>query len=222
MSNEIRTLIEGIKNKLIELKEEGVDYIPKENVIKSVTAEDNSFDLFGSFAESIKNCENCKLCSTRTNVVFGSGNPNASLVFVGEAPGEQEDIQGLPFVGRAGQLLTKMIEAMGLKREDVYICNVIKCRPPKNRNPEADEIAACEPYLIKQLEMMQPKVIVGLGYYACKTLLNTELPMSKFRGVWHEYKGIKFMPTFHPAYLLRNPPAKKFVWQDLQEVMKEI
>ena len=141
---------------------------------------------------------------------------------MGEAPGENEDLQGEPFVGRAGQLLTKMIEAMGFSRADVYICNVIKCRPPSNRNPEKDEIESCEPFLKKQLEIIKPKIIVGLGTYACQTLLQTQEIMSKIRGKWQQYENIDFMPTFHPAYLLRNPSSKKLVWEDLQEVMKKL
>jgi DNA polymerase len=170
--------------------------------------------------DEIGDCQRCKLCEGRTNIVFGVGDEKARLVFVGEGPGAEEDKQGEPFVGRAGQLLTKMIGAMGLSREQVYICNVVKCRPPENRDPEPDEIAACEPFLKKQLAIVKPHVIVGLGRYACQTLLKTAMPMSKLRGSWHEYDGIRFMPTFHPAYLLRNPPAKKEVWEDLQTVMK--
>jgi uracil-DNA glycosylase family 4 len=165
-------------------------------------------------------CTRCKLCKGRTNIVFGVGNPKAELVFVGEGPGADEDAQGIPFVGKAGQLLTKMIEAMGFARDDVYICNVVKCRPPENRNPELDEIEACEPFLRKQLGAIQPKVIVALGKFAAQTLLRDETPITRMRGRWREYCGVKLMPTFHPAYLLRNPPEKKNAWLDLQEVMK--
>ena len=174
------------------------------------------------YRNSLINCKRCKLCENRTQIVFGCGDPKARVVFVGEGPGADEDAQGVPFVGRAGQLLTKMINAMGLSREQVYICNVVKCRPPQNRNPEPDEIAACEPFLKQQLDLIKPQVIVGLGRYACQTLLQQSTPIAKIRGAWHEYQGIKFMPTFHPAYLLRNPPAKKFVWEDLQAVMREL
>lgn len=167
-------------------------------------------------------CRDCKLCGTRTNLVIGEGNPKARLVFVGEGPGEQEDLKGRPFIGRAGQLLDKMIEAMGLKREDVYICNVVKCRPPENRNPEPDEIAACSPYLHRQLDAIKPEVIVALGKFAAQTLLETEEKISDLRGRLHDYRGFKFVPTFHPAYLLRNPPAKREAWEDLQLVMKEL
>ncbi len=165
-------------------------------------------------------CRRCKLCSGRTHIVFGVGNPNAELVFVGEGPGADEDEQGIPFVGKAGQLLTKMIEAMGFAREQVYICNVVKCRPPQNRNPEPDEIDACEPFLRAQLGAIQPKAIVALGKFAAQTLLRDSTPITRLRGGWREYCGIPLMPTFHPAYLLRNPAEKKNAWLDLRQVMK--
>ncbi|MDO9585862.1 MAG: uracil-DNA glycosylase [Syntrophales bacterium] len=168
-------------------------------------------------------CRRCSLCSLRTNLVFGEGNPRAELVFVGEAPGGDEDREGRPFVGRAGQLLTKIINAMSLKREDVYICNILKCRPPGNRSPEPAEIAACEPFLIRQLQAIAPRVICALGAFAAKTLLKKEdVPITALRGRFHTYEGIKVMPTFHPAYLLRNPAAKKPVWEDIQMIMKEL
>ena len=173
-------------------------------------------------ASGLGNCMRCKLCDTRTHIVFGAGNPQADLVLVGEAPGADEDEQGLPFVGRSGQLLTKMIEAMGLSRDKVYICNVIKCHPPGNRNPEPDEIEACEPFLKKQLAMIKPKVIVTLGRYACQSLLKREIKMSETRGRWTQYEGIDLMPTFHPAYLLRSPGHKKEAWEDLQKVMTKL
>lgn len=170
----------------------------------------------------IGDCKRCKLCQTRNKIVFGSGNSHAELVFVGEAPGADEDEQGLPFVGRAGQLLTKMIGAMGLTRDQVYICNVIKCRPPDNRNPELDEIDSCEPFLKKQLALIKPKVIVALGRYACQSLLKVEGSLSEIRGQWKQYEGIDLMPTFHPAYLLRSPSKKKEAWEDLQKVMARL
>ena len=171
----------------------------------------------------IGDCHRCKLCQGRTQIVFGVGNPRSELVFVGEGPGRDEDLQGEPFVGRAGQLLTEIItKGMKMRREDVYICNVVKCRPPENRNPEPDEIAACEPFLIKQLEVIQPRWIVALGAFAAQTLLKTKTPISRLRGNWHTYKGIKLMPTLHPAYLLRNPADKRLVWQDIQAVLREM
>lgn len=169
-----------------------------------------------------KDCTQCRLHQGRTHVVFGIGNPHAELMFAGEAPGRDEDRQGEPFVGRAGQLLTRIIEAMGLKRQDVYIANVIKCRPPNNRNPEADEIARCEPYLIRQIELVKPRLIVALGTFAAQTLLQTKLPISQLRGRFHTYQGVKLMPTFHPAFLLRNPERKRAVWEDMQAVQREL
>jgi uracil-DNA glycosylase len=164
-------------------------------------------------------CTRCKLHRRRTNIVFGVGNPHAELVFVGEGPGHDEDVQGIPFVGRAGQLLTQMITAMGIKREDVYIANVVKCRPPENRTPEKDEIATCLPFLMRQLANIDPKAIVCLGSVAAQALLNTNKSISHFRGQWFDFRGAKLMATYHPAYLLRNPHAKPEVWADLKKVM---
>jgi uracil-DNA glycosylase family 4 len=164
-------------------------------------------------------CTRCKLHTTRNKIVFGDGNPKAELVFVGEGPGRDEDAQGLPFVGRAGKLLTQMIEAMGLQRKEVYICNVVKCRPPENRLPEPDEIKTCSPYLLRQLDAIDPKVIVCLGACSAQTLLETNRGISHFRGQWLDFRGRKLMATYHPAYLLRNPAAKADVWKDLQKVM---
>ncbi len=169
--------------------------------------------------EDLGECTRCKLHSTRHTIVFGDGNPKAELMFVGEGPGADEDAQGLPFVGRAGKLLTQMIEAMGLQRKDVYICNVVKCRPPENRQPEEDEVRACSPFLMRQIDVIAPKVIVCLGAVAAKTLLQTNRGISQFRGEWLEFRGRKLLATYHPAYLLRNPPAKSEVWKDLQKVM---
>jgi DNA polymerase len=162
-------------------------------------------------------CSRCKLhLLGRRQVVFGVGNPEADLMFVGEAPGADEDIQGEPFVGRAGQLLTKIIEAIGLRREDVYIANVIKCRPPQNRNPEQDEVDTCEPFLFQQIDAIKPKVIVALGTFAARALLRTLDPISRLRGRTFEYRGAQLIPTFHPAYLLRNPASKRDVWEDMK------
>jgi DNA polymerase len=167
-------------------------------------------------------CQRCKLAGGRKHIVFGQGNPHAELVFVGEGPGADEDEQGLPFVGRAGQLLNRMLQSVGIRREDAYICNVVKCRPPENRTPEPDEVATCSPFLYRQLEVIQPKVIVCLGAVAAKTLLNTTRGISQYRGEWLDWRGHKLMATYHPAYLLRNPPAKADVWKDLQKVMAEL
>ena len=167
-------------------------------------------------------CTRCKLHSTRNKIVFGDGSAAAQLVFIGEGPGADEDAQGLPFVGRAGKLLTQMIEAMGLKREQVYICNVVKCRPPGNRQPEKDEVDACSPFLFRQLDAIGPKVIVCLGATAFQTLLQTTRSISHYRGQWLDFRGYKMLATYHPAYLLRNPAAKGDVWKDLQKVMAEL
>ena len=167
-------------------------------------------------------CTRCKLHSGRKNIVFGEGDPHADLVFVGEAPGGDEDRQGRPFVGRAGKLLSDIITAMGLTREQVYICNILKCRPPQNRNPEQDEITACEPFLVKQLQSIRPRMICALGKFAAQTLLKTDTPISVLRGRFHSYHDIRLMPTYHPAYLLRNPGAKKQTWEDVQMIMKEL
>ena len=168
--------------------------------------------------EELGPCTRCPLHSTRTNLVYGVGNPDADLMFVGEAPGRDEDAQGIPFVGRAGQLLTKIIEAIDLDRDDVYIANVIKCRPPNNRNPEPDEVATCEPFLFGQVDAIQPKVIVALGGFAVRTLLQSDEAISRLRGRVFDYRGAKLVPTFHPAYLLRSPDKKRDVWEDMKRV----
>jgi len=179
----------------------------------------------------VKGCDKCELSQTRTKTVFGQGNPQARIVFVGEAPGHDEDIQGVAFVGRAGQLLTKMIGAMGLTRDDVYICNILKCRPPNNRDPAPNEISACWPYLDEQLRIIHPQVIVALGRPAAQTLLRTSESIGRLRGRWHDYHigglagadaPIPLMPTYHPAYLLRNPPDKGKAWSDLKQVMQKL
>jgi uracil-DNA glycosylase len=172
--------------------------------------------------EELGACRRCRLGDTRQHLVFGVGSAEAGVLFIGEAPGRDEDLQGEPFVGAAGQLLTKMIEAMGLRREDVYIANIIKCRPPDNRDPAPDEIGACEPFLRAQVEIIAPRLIVALGNHAAKTLLRTDVGITRLRGRFHAYQGIPLMPTFHPAYLLRNPEEKRAAWQDLKMVMAEM
>lgn len=172
--------------------------------------------------EEIGECTRCPLYTGRTHIVFGVGNPRADLMFIGEGPGRDEDLKGEPFVGRAGQLLTRIIEAMGLKRQDVYIANIVKCRPPNNRNPEPVEMATCSPFLQQQIQVIQPKVIVGLGNIAIQTLLQTKVGITKLRGQFHDYHGVSLMPTFHPAFLLRNANMKKEVWEDMQKVMKQL
>lgn len=167
-------------------------------------------------------CRRCPLCQGRRNIVFGVGNPKARLVFVGEAPGREEDEKGEPFVGEAGRLLDRILMAMGLDRSQVYICNVEKCRPPQNRDPLPEEIAACEPFLVRQLAAIQPRLIVTLGRFAAQTLLRDPTSISKLRGHWRNYQGIPLMPTFHPAYLLRNPAEKREVWEDMKQVMHRL
>ena len=192
----------------------GIDVSSSRNESKEVSIKKLRHD--------IGDCKRCKLHPTRKNLVFGTGDLNSELIFVGEAPGADEDIQGEPFVGRAGELLTKIIKSMGYDRKDVYIANIIKCRPPNNRNPEADEIKTCEPFLMKQLSIIKPKVICALGTFAAQTLLKTQDRISLLRGRFHIYEGIKLMPTFHPAYLLRNQNEKKVVWEDVKLIMKEL
>jgi uracil-DNA glycosylase len=186
-----------------------------------LTFSKNAAEALVAIREDIGDCTRCKLHALgRTQVVFGVGNPTADLMFVGEAPGADEDEQGIPFIGRAGQLLTKIIEAINLRRDDVYIANIIKCRPPQNRNPEPDEVASCEPFLFRQIDVIKPKVIVALGKYAAQTLLRRETPISRLRGQVFDYRGAKLVPTFHPAYLLRNPSSKREVWEDMKLVKR--
>jgi uracil-DNA glycosylase len=185
-----------------------------------VTFSRSAAEALAAIRADIGDCTRCKLHTQgRRQVVFGVGNPSAELMFVGEAPGADEDVQGIPFVGRAGQLLTKMIAAMGFAREDVYIANVIKCRPPGNRNPEPDEIATCEPFLFQQIEAIEPKVIVTLGAFAARTLLKTDAPVSRLRGREFEYRGATLIPTFHPSFLLRSPGYKREAWEDLKKAL---
>jgi uracil-DNA glycosylase family 4 len=191
------------------------DVLPRERKISLLKAMDE---------QEVKGCQRCRLCESRTHTVFGEGDPDAKIFFIGEGPGENEDLQGRPFVGRAGQLLEKMIVAMGLRREDVFIANIVKCRPPGNRCPAPDEVEACTPYLVRQLEIIRPKAIVTLGLPASKYMLESKLSMGKMRGQWHEWRGIKLMPTFHPAFLLRSytEENRAAVWSDLQKVMLEV
>lgn len=232
---DVTEIIRETKDHLRLLHQLGVEEI------QDMQRRDNGTGL-ETLRQTLGDCRRCKLASGRTHIVFGSGNPESPLVFVGEAPGEEEDLQAKPFVGRAGHLLTRMIQAMGLRREDVYIANIIKCRPPGNRNPEADEIQSCEPFLLEQLGIIRPKVICALGKFAAQTLLKTEVSISRLRGTVCRLpvepgsrfertdrltanlglEEIKVIPTFHPAYLLRNPSSKRVVWEDLQLIMKEL
>ncbi|HNX69417.1 MAG TPA: uracil-DNA glycosylase [Candidatus Omnitrophota bacterium] len=223
------------------LKEDGVEqlYLPKDGgkgravggkqkkeAVASSTLSpslSDAKDAVWVLRDEVLKCKKCKeLASTRTKIVFGAGNIRARLVFVGEAPGADEDKQGLPFVGRAGQLLTKIIEAMGLTREQVFICNVLKCRPPNNRPPAPDEVGHCRPFLKRQLELIRPSVIVALGNHACQALLGTDKGISQLRGSFQEYEGIPVMCTYHPAYLLRSPGEKGKVWEDMKKVIQKL
>ncbi|MFH0772251.1 MAG: uracil-DNA glycosylase [Candidatus Omnitrophota bacterium] len=187
---------------------------------KDASPDQSKTRLLFQIRQRVSGCEKCALFKTRTNIVFGDGDPDAKLLFVGEAPGADEDAQGLPFVGKAGKLLTKMIEAMGLSRGSVYICNVLKCRPPENRSPLPEEVSACGQYLLDQIDIISPKVICCLGRHATQALLKTEAPISKIRGKRLDLNGVALVPTFHPAYLLRNPSAKKEAWEDLKKINK--
>lgn len=193
------------------LKELGVDYLYDISPVEE--------DSLASIAAEISRCADCGLHRSRKNPVVGEGNPGAGLMFIGEAPGFEEDVQGRPFVGAAGKLLTDIIRAMRFDRKDVYIANILKCRPPENRNPRDEEISACLPYLFRMIACVRPEVICTLGTFAAQALLGTTTPVSRLRGKFHEFRGIKVMPTYHPAYLLRHPPAKRMVWEDMQKVM---
>jgi DNA polymerase len=205
------------------LKLSGINYfyLSPTHTQTSRTIHEQKKRLLTKTLEELGGCKRCKLHKKRRNIVFGEGNPDARLVFVGEAPGADEDIQGKPFVGKAGQLLTRIIQAINLKRSDVYIANIIKCRPPSNRDPEDDEIQTCLAFLKKQLEIIQPRIICALGRVAAQTLLETDMGITEIRGKFHLMGNIKVMPTYHPSYLLRNQAKKKEVWEDMQLVQKE-
>lgn len=220
MNKELGEIISAVKGYIEYERAFGIDECLIEGALRKADGSTDVDTRLGELKKEVLGCKGCALHKTRLNVVFGSGSSSARLMFVGEAPGQDEDIQGLPFVGRAGQLLTKIIEAMGLKREEVYIANILKCRPPNNRAPLPDEILACSGNVRRQIEVINPQVICTLGKFASQTLLKTETPISSLRGHFHEYNGIKVMPTFHPAYLLRNPPDKKLVWADMKQILK--
>jgi DNA polymerase len=224
---ELQNLVTGLRRYLEEERSMGVEGWPKKSLPLPPEAPPPRDERISTpptleaVREELGDCRRCKLHKTRTSIVFGSGNLRAKLVFVGEGPGRDEDLQGEPFVGQAGQLLTKIIQAIQLRREEVYITNIIKCRPPGNRNPEPDEIGSCEPFLVKQLEAIRPKLICALGTFAAQTLLKTEEKISSLRGEFHQYQGIPLMPTYHPAFLLRNPNSKRDVWEDMKKLKRE-
>ncbi len=216
-------MIDDLRGELELLRELGYTHLDLSRAAHGQPAEDlptgETLDDLGRIAAA---CTQCKLAKTRTQVVYGVGSPTADLMFVGEAPGKDEDLQGEPFVGRAGQLLTDIIKAMKLTRDQVYIANVIKCRPPENRNPEPDELDACRPFIRQQIAVIKPRVIVTLGRFALQSLTGRDYSISSVRGRWLDYEGVKVMPTYHPAYLLRTPAAKKDVWSDMKQVMAEL
>lgn len=200
----------------------GVTELPLASEVMVTSSAASSQARLTQLETSVRNCTQCQLHTGRTQVVFGTGDPAADLVFVGEAPGRDEDLKGEPFVGPAGQLLTRIIEAIGLRREQVYILNVVKCRPPNNRNPRPEEVAACRPILQAQLDCLQPRVICAMGAFAAQSLLQTDERISRLRGRFHMLGSIQVMPTYHPAYLLRNPQEKRAVWQDMQAVQRAL
>lgn len=233
LRGEARALVRSAQALVRELGEEGVDAIapPRsavsaEPLLEQLAARQDSARGPRPTLESVRaalgDCTRCRLSERRTQIVFGDGNPDADLMFVGEGPGEQEDLRGLPFVGRAGELLTSMIEkGLGISRREVYICNIVKCRPPDNRTPLSDEVAACRPFLDGQIDAVRPRVIVALGKPATSLLLGRDVAITKLRGTWHEYRGIPVMPTFHPAFVLRQytPENRRLVWEDLKAAL---
>jgi DNA polymerase len=222
-------LLASLGRYLEELQETGVDWLPLRGAVprpasagdaSAEESERSTAETLEAIRADLGECHRCALGDNRTHLVFGVGSPTAPVVFVGEAPGRDEDLQGEPFVGEAGQLLTRIIQAMGFQRSDVYICNVLKCRPPGNRDPRPEEIEACGAFMLRQVRAIAPRAIVALGTFAAQTLLGTKAPISRLRGSFHDYHGIPLMPTFHPAFLLRSPEMKRQVWEDMQKVMK--
>ena len=223
MAEPLREIIADLRSYLEYLKGLGIESLPAST--ETMKAKDHRPSSRSSplTLEGVRNemgdCRRCKLNKTRRTLVFGEGNPKAQLMFVGEGPGYDEDVQGRPFVGRAGQLLTKIIQSIGLQREDVYIANIVKCRPPQNRNPETDEIEACHPFVLKQIEAIQPRIICALGTFAAQTLLKTNEKITALRGRVFDLGGVKVIPTYHPAFLLRNPEKKRAVWEDMKRIL---
>jgi len=219
-SDDLPEILQSLKTHLEYAKTCGINYFQKTED-HSIAGSLNKQSLLDQIREELGDCTRCKLHRTRKNIVFGEGNPDAKLMIVGEAPGADEDVQGHPFVGRAGQLLTRIIEAIDLKRSDVYIGNILKCRPPSNRNPEEDEIFACMPFLKKQIEAIDPDIICTLGNFATQSLLQTKTGITRLRGKFHALDGRKVMPTYHPSYLLRNQAKKRETWEDMKMVRAE-
>lgn len=234
MRDDVREVAQQLKEWLVAFREMGFDPPPvpakKTSTKEKMPVQEyrgastpDGVTTLEALAEYIGDCRRCKLYRGRKNLVFGEGDPRARLVFVGEGPGRQEDLAGRPFVGEAGKLLTRIIESgMGVRREDVYICNIVKCRPPGNRDPEEDEVERCLPFLKQQIRIIRPRVICSLGRVAARSLLGPEFKITRDRGKWREFMNIPLMPTYHPAYLLRNPSAKRPVWEDVKEIMKRM
>jgi DNA polymerase len=224
--NDLRTTLAAARSQLeylADLGEVKLDRAPADAVLSLDDDAGARLDeTLDAIRDELGDCQRCGLAASRKKLVYGVGNPNARLVLVGEAPGREEDQKGEPFVGEAGRLLDRILLAMGMQREEVYICNVLKCRPPDNRDPQPDEVAACEAFLIRQIVAIKPQVIIGLGRFAVHSLLKSKVPISRIRGEWQTYQGIPLMPTYHPAYLLRNPEGKRDVWEDMKEVMRSL
>lgn len=224
--NDIRSTLASARSQLEYLADLGVEGLQmaapaagEQNALLSPEALAETLD---AVRQDLGDCRRCGLGASRKNLVYGVGNPNARVLLVGEAPGRDEDLKGEPFVGEAGRLLDRILQAMGMQREEVYICNVLKCRPPHNRDPEPEEIATCEEFLIRQIAAIKPQIIIGLGRFAVHSLLKSRIPISRIHGEWQSYQGIPLMPTYHPAYLLRNPEGKRDVWEDMKEVMRRL
>ena len=217
--HDLREAIAAGRSQFEYLRDLGFDEVPVASPAIAPAAASGR-ETLAQIRADLGDCQRCRLGATRQSLVFGVGSPQARLVLVGEAPGREEDETGEPFVGEAGRLLDRILFAMGLSRADVYICNVLKCRPPNNRDPEADEVASCEPFLARQLTAIRPQAIVALGRFAIHTLLQTKVPIGRLRGTWQQYHGLPLMPTYHPAYLLRNPIGKREVWADMKQVMQ--
>ena len=226
--SELQKVIGQARGVLEDLQRIGVGEVycqpaDRDNTLCSqLSTRQDAVESLDEISSDLGDCQRWGLAEKRNKLVFGVGNPHAEIVFVGEGPGREEDKSGEPFVGEAGQLLDRILNAMGMQRSDVYICNVVKCRPPDNRDPSADEIATCEPFLTRQLDSIRPQVIVALGKFAAQTLLQSDTSISKLRGHWHQYRSIPLMPTFHPAYLLRKPLSKREVWEDMKSVLKKL
>ncbi len=219
MNDRIHEVITDLKSYLEYLKGMGIETLPASGKKEEKMIQRESLTL-GEVRKQLGDCKRCKLHLTRRTIVFGEGTENPQLMFIGEGPGYDEDVQGRPFVGKAGQLLTKIIQAIHLEREEVYIANIIKCRPPQNRNPEPDEIKSCFPFLTKQIQVLQPKIICALGTFAAQTLLQTDAKITSLRGKTFDMEGINVLPTYHPAFLLRNPDKKREVWEDMKQISK--